>query len=311
MLNPKIIHVQNQFKNLEIHAAKSGRLVLAALLDCIQTSAAENFLSLVNEVKENCKAILEVIPPYAPPLNSINMVLIALENHSQKNLDLEVIRQQISQLIPDSKIGNSHELMVKNFLPLLSPNMTIYTHTLSETILGVLIELKNIIPKFRVIVTESRPNNDGWITVNKLIEAGIDATITIDMCFPSAIDQSHVVFSGTEIINPDGSVVCKIGILPIALYCKRGNKPFYIIADTNKICPIHSKFLGTIPITLNDMGLIDTTDKIKPYGDFFDTTPSDLISGYITEKKLFTVDDIQFHVKQQSVSKWLKQQLNS
>ena len=308
MINSKIIDLQNQFKNLEIHAAKSGRLVLEILVHCIIESSKTSFQTLYNEVIENCEALLEVIPPYAPPLNSMNRVLLTLENNGLKYKDLGILKTNISQLIPTNDIQISHELIVKNLLPVLTSELTIFTHTLSETITGVLILLKRLIPELRVIVTESRPNNDGWITANKLSEAGIDTEICIDMCFPSAIDQSNLVVSGTEIINPDGSAVCKIGIYPIAQYCKKTNKPFFLIADTNKICPIHSKYLGSIPITLEDIGINDST-KIKPFGDFFDTTSSELITGYVTEEKLFSIEDIKFLISNISISSWLKQRL--
>jgi translation initiation factor 2B subunit (eIF-2B alpha/beta/delta family) len=311
LLTPKIIQIQKQFKALEIHAAHSGRLVLDALINCVQASTANNSIQILEEVQENCKAILEVMPPYAPPINSINQVMLELEHLLESNIEVDRLREKFSNFRINFKIENLHDQITKVLIPILPSNATIYTHTLSETVMGVLLNLNKYLSNLKVIVTESRPNNDGWVTARKLAEVGIETQITIDFEFVSAINQADLMLSGTEIINPDGSVVCKVGILPAATYCKKVNKKFYVIADTNKICPVHSENFQLTPIELTDLGIHENLVLLTPFGNLFDTTPSELISGYITEKGILSVSDIQKFINNKPVSKWLKFQFTN
>jgi len=311
LLNPKIIQIQKQFIDLEIHAAYSGRLVLDALMNCVQTSTADNSVQIVEEVQENCKAILEVMPPYAPPINSINQVMLELEYLLESNIEVDQLREKFSNFGINFKLGNLHDQITKVLVPVLPSNATIYTHTLSETVIGVLLSLNKYLSNLKVIVTESRPNNDGWITAKKLVEVGIDTQLTIDMEFVSAIEHADLMLTGTEIINSDGSVVCKVGVLPAAIYCKKVNKKIYVIADTNKICPVHSKNFQLTPLELTDLGIHENSASLTPFGNLFDTTPSELISGYITEKGILSVSDIQKFINNKPVSKWLKFQFTN
>ena len=126
------------------------------------------------------------------------------------------------------------------------------------------------------------------------------------MEFQNAIDASDIAISGTEIINSDGSVVCKVGTLPIANYCKASKKNFYIIGGLNKICPIHSNNFPQMKIKLHDMGIQNKVEKLTTFGNFFDFLPASLISGYVTEAGLFTQLEIEKEAKELKVSKWLQ-----
>jgi translation initiation factor 2B subunit (eIF-2B alpha/beta/delta family) len=296
---------------MELHAAHSGREVLRALIDTVSESKAENIDRLEGEIQEIISFLLPAMPPYAPPLNNINRVMLALEEAQEEHLTLSVLKEKIYSLDEISAPQDIHEVIANHLISALPERATVYTHTLSETVLGVLLNLHGKGRIKRVFVTESRPNNDGWTTASKLTGAGVDTLLTIDAGFPEAAGKSDIMLSGAEIINQDGSVVCKVGVYPAAMYCRRISIPVYIIADTNKISPFDGFMFNFTPLTLDDIGLTGDPGSLKATGSYFDITPAEFVTGYGTERGLLNAEDVALAAQQRPVSKWLKLQLQA
>jgi translation initiation factor 2B subunit (eIF-2B alpha/beta/delta family) len=310
MVNQTIYSLIERFQRLELHAAQSGREVLSALVGCVIESKAENLEQLTIEIQEIIKTLLPFLPPYSPPLNSLNQIMIALESAEKGQDDLEVLRQRISALGNDlTPPQHNHRVIAEHLAPVLPNKVTVYTHTLSETVLGVLLLMHQKGQIQKVFVTESRPNNDGWVTAEKLIAAGVETRLALDAGFPEVARSADVMLSGAEIINPDGSVVCKVGVYPSALYCRIISKPVYIIADTNKINPFEDSKFNMTPISLADLGVINAPDRLETTGSYFDITPAELVTGYVTEHGLLTAKEVHLIAKNQPVSEWLKSHL--
>jgi methylthioribose-1-phosphate isomerase len=63
------------------------------------------------------------------------------------------------------------------------------------------------------------------------------------------------------------------------------------------------------PISLADMGVTNAPSGLKATGGYFDITPAELVTGYATERGLFTAKDVYSAAKNQPVSEWLNSQL--
>jgi translation initiation factor 2B subunit (eIF-2B alpha/beta/delta family) len=309
MVDQAIIHLEKQLANLELHAAYSGRAVLSALIQCILKSSARNILDLKKEVQENCLYLLPSLPPYAPPLNSINQVMLVFENIDPEKCSLDELKKRITMFEESDPLESKHNQIAECLRTVIHENTIIYTHTLSETVLGVLFAINSQMNIKRVYVTESRPNNDGWVTAEKLVKAGIDTHLTIDMEFPAAIDQADLMLTGAEIINPDGSVVCKVGVLPASIYCMMVSKPVYILADTRKISPFTINNIYMPALSSKSMGVEKPPDGLSIFGGYFDITPSKYITRIASERGLLTTEEIQKIIRDLPVSKWLDSQL--
>lgn len=305
MVEDLVNHLVVRLQTLELHAAHSGREVTHVLVTCAQNSKATDIRSLMSEIKKVCEKILPVIPPYAPPLNSMNRVLLILENGEASNQSLDEVKNALSKLSGLTELADVHGQIAAHIMSVLPDKASIYTHTLSETLLGVLIALHKGERLDQVFVTESRPNNDGWITAHKLVEAGVKTQLTLDMAYPVAIDQADVMLSGTEMIVPSGSVVCKVGVYPASIYSELTSKPVYIIADTGKICSFETDQIEMTPVSLKEMGMEIAPDGLDPFGSYFDVTPAKYIHGYVTEKGILNLEKIKSYVHNQPVSQWL------
>ena len=308
MLNEATIQLADRLRGLELHAAHSGREVLRVLMQVMDQSQVTKLSDLVEEMRENVRFLLPALPPYAPPLNNINRALLILENGLETGESITEVKRHLDALYEENTSPQSiRENIVENLVAVLSSQAVVYTHTLSETVLGVLLELHRNNRLKMVIVTESRPNNDGWDTARRLAEHDLTVQLTIDAAMPSAIEKSHLMLSGAEIINPDGSVIGKIGAFPAAVLCQLLGKPVYIVADSNKIINIPWSDFYLNQITPAAIGLDFSHPSLSVTGTYFDITPSHLIRAYATEKGLISASEIPALVSGMKVSAWLNQ----
>jgi translation initiation factor 2B subunit (eIF-2B alpha/beta/delta family) len=311
MVNQETLQLADRLSRLELHAAHSGREVLRVLVNNLIASQETTPAAVLLEQSDNIRCLLQVLPPYAPPLNNINRVLLLLEAAVDSGASVEELKHQLDEL---QKQTSDVKLSWKSILlPLakeLPDGAVVYTHTLSETVLGVLTELHRTGKIKRVNVTESRPNNDGWETARRLAELEIDTHLYIDAGMPAAIENSQLMLSGAEIINQDGSVVGKVGAYPAALLCRQFARPVYIVADTNKISHMQWHNFHLNSLTANDLGLSSSHSMLQIDGTIFDITPAQLIHAYATELGVLAARDIPSLDPEHRVSKWLVNELS-
>ena len=311
MVHKDVIDLSERFRKLELHAAKSGRETLRVLLNVVGDSQQSTVSGLMEELQENIRFLLHSLPPYAPPMNNINRVLLVLESAQVSGEGIEKAKSELGMLYKEtSDVQSNHEKMAKYLMRVLPQDAVIYTHTLSETVLGVLLRLRRFGNLKLVIVTESRPNNDGWETARRLAERGLKVRLTIDAAMPKAIEACHLVIFGAEIIKADGSVVGKVGAFPAAILCELYNKPLYVVADSNKILPFRQGDFYLNRIDAKAMGVDFSHPSLDITGFYFDITPAHLVHAYVTEMGLFGANEIQSLVSNRKVSGWLAQQLN-
>jgi translation initiation factor 2B subunit (eIF-2B alpha/beta/delta family) len=310
MVNQETRQLADRLSRLELHAAHSGREVLRVLVNNLLASHETTATGLLAEQSDNFRCLLRVLPPYAPPLNNINRILLLMEAAVENNTGVSELKHQLEEL---QKHTIDARLSWKGILTSLAKELpdeaVVYTHTLSETVLGVLTELHRMGKIKRVNVTESRPNNDGWETARRLAELDVDTHLYIDAAMPAAIENAHLMLSGAEIINQDGSVVGKVGAYPAAQFCQHFGKPVYIVADTNKINHMEWHNFHINPLTALELGFDGSQSNVQISGTLFDLTPAQLIHAYATELGILTASDIPTLDPEHRVSKWLVKEL--
>lgn len=143
---------------------------------------------------------------------------------------------------------------------------------------------------------ETRPLFQGSrLTAFELEKAGIPFAINTDSMAAFLMEQGKIdlVITGADRIAANGDSANKIGTYSLAVLCKYHNIPFYIAAPSSTIdkrClnghAINIEFRDKMEIVQINGQLI-TKDSYQVYSPAFDVTPSELISGIITEKGLF------------------------
>jgi methylthioribose-1-phosphate isomerase len=147
--------------------------------------------------------------------------------------------------------------------------------------------------KFRVYADETRPLLQGArLTSWELQQAGVDVTLISDnmAAYMMAEGLIDLVITGTDRVAANGDVANKIGTMGVAILARHFNIPFYVA------CPASTVDMNTAegkdivieerePHEITSFGARQTgPDGIKVRNPAFDVTPSELVTGLITEK---------------------------
>lgn len=182
--------------------------------------------------------------------------------------------------------------------PLITPNSSVLTHcnagSLATSRLGTATAPMYTRHQqgiaFSVFADETRPLYQGArLTVWELEQAGIDTTLICDNMAASlmASGRINMALVGTDRVTANGDVVNKIGTLNVAILCRHFGIPFYVA------CP-SSTFDAATPrgddVVIeqrdHDEVIGSHCDALKVLNPAFDVTPSELVTGIITEHGL-------------------------
>lgn len=154
-----------------------------------------------------------------------------------------------------------------------------------------------------VIVSETRPRNQGLLTAWELREAGVSHLLIADNAAGHLLmhGEVDVVITGADRIAANGDSANKVGTLLKALAAHAANVPFYIAAPHSTL---DFACADGAAIPIEDRGAVEVcsvtgpgatedghpaTVQLAPTGTraanpAFDVTPAALISGIITER---------------------------
>lgn len=187
-----------------------------------------------------------------------------------------------------------------SLLTKIEKNSTILTQCYGETIIGTLIRAAKRENKFfKVICAETRPFLQGArLTASCFAEEEFDTTVVTDNMIADIFSKNMVNLftSAADSITENGDVVNKIGTFQIALLCKDFNIPYYVTGIPDK----GVRTLDDVKIEMRDgedvltLGGIKHTQKgVKGYYPSFDSTPSNLVSGIVTDKGIFKSNNLK------------------
>lgn len=169
------------------------------------------------------------------------------------------------------------------------------------TALGVIRSAFKKDDTIKVFADETRPRGQGArLTTYELTMDGIDTTLITDGMSAHFMKQKmiDIVVVGADRIALNGDSANKIGTYMVAIAAKYHNIPFYIAAPKSTVDPTISTG-DEIVIELRNKeevtmvnGKPICTDKVNVINPGFDVTPSELITGIITEYGIFKPNEI-------------------
>ena len=161
---------------------------------------------------------------------------------------------------------------------------TLMTHSLSGTVLDVLVACKAQIE--RVIVLEGRPRYEGRTLAQLLVKQGkLEVALITDAQADIFLSQCQAVVVGADTVLANGDVINKAGTALLA-WAARGHKvPFYVLCETLKIssrtwsgdlAQLEEKEAGEV--------MEEPIEGVTTRNFYFDHTVSRLITSIITER---------------------------
>jgi translation initiation factor 2B subunit (eIF-2B alpha/beta/delta family) len=136
-----------------------------------------------------------------------------------------------------------------------------------------------------VVTTESRPGNEGLVTLARLCPQGVSVDIGIDAGMVQLMRDCTAVYVGSDNVTAPGECLAKIGCYATALAAAHFGLPYYVAGDTSKFDP--SSVHG-VPMKIRAMPDTDIiSEAVVENGSVknpvFEVVPARLITAYVTE----------------------------
>jgi translation initiation factor 2B subunit (eIF-2B alpha/beta/delta family) len=157
--------------------------------------------------------------------------------------------------------------------------MLVLTHSRSSVVEKILISAYRKVP-FHLIVTESRPNNEGHLLAESLAEQGIPVTFIVDAA--AGTIHPDMVLVGADAVTPS-HVVNKIGTVLLA-----AKFPLYVACTTHKFTSEDVEIDEEDPHEV----LAHAHPRITVKNYYFDRTPLHMVTGFVTEKGILSAEKV-------------------
>jgi ribose 1,5-bisphosphate isomerase len=136
-----------------------------------------------------------------------------------------------------------------------------------------------------VVTTESRPTNEGFITLERLCPKGVPVDVGIDAAMTPLMRDCTAVYVGSDDVTSAGDCLAKVGCFATALVARHYGIPYYIAGDTSKFDP---SSLRGLPVKIREMeaslilaGEVPSGGRIR--NPVFELVPASLVTAYVTE----------------------------
>jgi ribose 1,5-bisphosphate isomerase len=268
-------------------AADTAKEVIDALSSMVQDSKAKDTQALVAEVDGAVLDIMRVMPSLAPSINALHRFVGSMERAEADGATLDMLKATLQTAATDFSAWAEDALgkVAQYGAEKVQDGDVVFMYSMSSTVWRILRHAKSQGKSFSVVVTESRPANEGLWTVTEMAKSDIPVAVSIDACIGELIPQCNAVFVGADVISSSGFALCKAGTYPAALVAKAHGIPFYVAADTLKF---DSGTLLGLPYRNEPIHRHEVLDEEYPkdarvVGHVFDETPPELVSAVITE----------------------------
>lgn len=296
-------------------AADIAKEVVQALAEMVEDSQASSGAALLSELRPAVVGILEVMSSFAPPVNAMNRLLVVVEQGADDALEVADLKSQVSDY-KDEFLGFAEHALVRIGQigsELISDGDTVFMYSMSSTVWRILEYAKNQGKSFKVLVTESRPGNEGLWTVDKMDELDIPVAVSIDACVGELVPEVDIIFVGADAIASTGVTLCKVGTYPVALIAGRHGVPFYVAADSLKFDA--TTLLG-LPFVSEPVEHFrhqvfaeDEYGNTEIVGTMFDETPPELIAGIVSEMGILPAEACATIMQDISLSEMMQELL--
>ena len=141
-------------------------------------------------------------------------------------------------------------------------------------------------------VLEARPMTEGHRTIRDLNRHGVHATLMVDAAMCEAVKSADCAVVGADSISADGYLLNKTGTLPLAICCKSLGIPLYVLCDSLKFSPQLRDKIFVEDRPAEEILTREEGDEFSIWNRYFEWTPIDLVEEFVTERGIFTPDQL-------------------
>ena len=183
-------------------------------------------------------------------------------------------------------LDEHNERIAEHALSLLHDGDAVLTFSSSRTVLDSLLAAHKSGKSFKVLLTEGRPACEGSDAARELSSAGIPVTLQVDAGLLELVSQAGVVIIGADAVTPQ-NVVNKIGTSLLVSAARHLGRRCFVLCGSDKLLPAGYELPEEPPKPAREI-----TEQADPnltvVNRYFDSTPLDWITGFITEEGRLT-----------------------
>lgn len=174
------------------------------------------------------------------------------------------------------------------------------------TALGVAIQAHREGKKIHVWVDETRPLlQGGRLTTWECAKSGIPYSLICDNMAAFLMQKGQVdsVMVGSDRIAANGDFANKIGTYGLAVLCRHHEVPFYVVAPQSTVdpacrsgtdIPVEERAPFEVRGVKGSFGAVEwAVSTSKVWNPAFDVTPADLVTAWVLDRGVFTVEDVR------------------
>lgn len=277
------IWVREIAEDRERGAAQLARRCLEILAQCARDSRAHKAHALWIELQALASRLQSTRPAMAPIRNLTSCWSERMAGVQSERID-EV--RQVAIEVCEELIAQSEQAAIaigRHAAELIDGDKTIFTHSISSTILAAFRTLNE--SGVRAIVTASRPLCEGRLLAKRLAKMCIPVTYITDAQMGLFVGRADMVLVGADSVLADGSVVNKCGTYLLALAAREYDVPLYVCCERFKFDDARPEAIDLEEMPIEEIDA-PQSELIEVRNIYFDVTPPELVTGWITEDGL-------------------------
>ena len=299
-------------KFLKVRGAPAiGVFTAVSLAVLMNKSTVDTYEELFAELKDYCEKLILCRPTAVNLKWATEEMLKVAKKSNKENFRTCLIRSALNMLNDDvaicHKIGEYGADLLKNCNSVLTHcNAGRLATVKYGTALAPIYVAKENGHNIRVFADETRPLLQGArLTAFELTEAGVDTTVICDNMASFVMKNGLIdaVLVGCDRVALNGDTANKIGTSGVAILAKHYNIPFYVCMPFSTFDK-NIKTGDDIVIEMrngNEIGEMWYEKRMIPQNaktlnPAFDVTDHSLITAFITEKGVFSPDEIKEYI---------------
>jgi ribose 1,5-bisphosphate isomerase len=254
----------------------------------LRATTVQDKTEFLEDLRDLCGGLLFAQLAMSSVRNACVDILRALSDYRNGD-SLEKARRDLEKRLAGlvQHISLAPQRIADRLLKVLPSGGRVLTLSYSSTVTGVLKELKGRGKKLEVVVMESRPMLEGRRTAQELARAKIRTTLIADAALGEYVRKVDVAVVGADAIYGDGSLVNKVGTLPVAICCCELRKPLIVVADSSKITTERASSF-TIEEKAPRELMRAHYPGLKVRNFYFELTPAMYVTAIVTDKGILS-----------------------
>lgn len=230
---------------------------------------------------EALAAIIDVTPSIMPVTRVLHTAAAAVDSNPSE--PRSALGAEAAAFV--TWLDDSLNTIARIGADLIADGDRLFLYSMSSTVYRMIEAAVAAGKKVSVVTTESRPGNEGLVTLDRLCPKGVPVDIGIDAAMVTLMRDCTAVYVGSDNVTSVGDCLAKVGCTPTALVARYFGIPYYVAGDTSKFDP---SSLRGVPIKIREMPHTDIVqgkvqDRGRVRNPVFEMVPARLITAYVTE----------------------------